>query len=314
LVEPPVLAEVVRSDVVESRHRGHVAVVEPDGAVSLRLGDPDQPFFPRSTNKPLQTVAMVGLGLDVPPDLVAVACASHAGLPMHVDAVRRMLASSGLTEADLDNTPDLPLDTEAARSLLAAGGGPDRLHQNCSGNHAAMLATCVARGWPTNGYRDPSHPLQVAIRATYERMGRTTVGAPAVDGCGAPLYAMSLVGLATAYSALAVDPDPAVARVREAMVSYPELVDGPGRASSGLMTAVPGLVAKGGAEGMYGVALPDGRGVAVKISDGGARAAVPVVVGLLRKLGLDGDELARWATAPVFGHGEVVGEVRAADL
>ena len=131
---------MVRSGFVESRHRGHVAVVEPDGTVSLRLGDPDQPVFPRSTNKPLQTVAMLELGLDAPPELLAVACASHAGLPMHVDAVRRLLASAGLTDADLDNTPDLPLDIEAAHALLAAGSGPDRLHQNCSGNHAAINA------------------------------------------------------------------------------------------------------------------------------------------------------------------------------
>ena len=308
---------MVRSGFVESRHRGHVAVVEPDGAVSLRLGDPDQPVFPRSTNKPLQTVAMLELGLDAPPELLAVACASHAGLPMHVDAVRRLLASAGLTDADLDNTPDLPLDIEAAHALLAAGSGPDRLHQNCSGNHAAMLATCVARGWPIVGYRDPAHPLQVAIRSTYERMSRTTVGPPAIDGCGAPLYSMSLIGLATAYSALAAEADPAAARVRAAMVANPELVDGPGRAASGLMTAVPGLIAKGGAEGMYGIALPDGRGLAVKIDDGAARATVPVVVAVLRKLGLDDgdrDRLASWATAPVFGHGEVVGEVRAVNL
>lgn len=308
------LAEVVRSGFVESRHRGHVAVVEPDGAVSLRLGDPDQPVFPRSTNKPLQTVAMVELGLDAPAEQLAVACASHAGLPMHVDAVRQLLASAGLTDADLDNTPDLPLDAEAARALLAAGSGPDRLHQNCSGNHAAMLASCVARGWPTNGYRDPAHPLQVAIRATYERMSRTMLGPTAVDGCGAPLYPMSLVGLATAYSALTSGDDPAASRVRAALVANPELVDGPGRATSGLMLAVPGVIAKGGAEGMYGVALPDGRGVAVKIEDGGARATVPVVVAVLRKLGLDDVALARWATAPVFGHGEIVGEVRAAAL
>jgi L-asparaginase II len=307
-----VLAEVVRSGFVESRHRGHVAVVDPDGAVALRLGDPDQPVFPRSTNKPLQTVAMVGPGLGGPAGPLAVACASHAGLPVHVEAVRQLLASAGLTEGDLDNTPDLPLDTEAAHALLASGGGPDRLRQNCSGNHAAMLATCVARSWPTAGYRDPAHPLQAAIRATYERMSRTTLGPAAVDGCGAPLYSMSLVGLATAYRALMADDDPAAIRVRAAIVANPELVDGPGRAASGLMTAVPGLIAKGGAEGMYGVALPDGRGLAVKIEDGGARAAVPVVVAVLRKLGLDGEPLARWASTPVFGHGEVVGEVRAA--
>jgi len=307
-----VLAEVVRSGFVESRHRGHLVVVEPDGGVCLSFGDPEQAFFPRSSNKPLQTVAMLELGLDASSDLLAVACASHAGLPMHVDAVRRLLASAGLTEADLDNTPDLPLDTEAARSLLAAGGGLDRLHQNCSGNHAAMLATCVAQSWPTAGYRAPAHPLQVAVRETYKKLSRTTIGAAAVDGCGAPLYAMSLVGLARAYSALVSRAATTSAqRVAAAMAAHPELVDGPGRAASGLMMAVPGLIAKGGAEGMYGVGLPDGRALALKIDDGAARACVPVIVAVLRELGVFNAELDRWATGPVFGHGEVVGEVRA---
>jgi L-asparaginase II len=308
-----VLAEVVRSGFVESRHRGHLVVVEQDGDALLSFGDPEQPFFPRSSNKPLQTVAMVDLGLGASSDLLAVACASHAGLPMHVDAVRRLLASAGLTEADLDNTPDLPLDSAAARAVLAAGGGPDRLHQNCSGNHAAMLASCVTRSWPTAGYRDPAHPLQAAIRETYSTLSRTTIGAAAVDGCGAPLYAISLVGLARAYSALvSADATASAQRVVAAMAAHPELVDGPGRAASGLMAAVPGLVAKGGAEGMYGIGLPDGRAIALKIDDGAARACVPVIVAVLRRLGISNSELDRWATSPVFGHGAVVGEVRAA--
>jgi L-asparaginase II len=309
---PPVLAEVVRSGFVESRHRGHVAVVEPDGAVSLTLGDPGQPFFPRSSNKPLQAVAMVDLGLDVPADLLAVSCGSHAGLPMHVDAVQRLLASAGLSAADLDNTPDLPIDTDATRRLLAAGGGPDRLHQNCSGNHAAMLATCVVRRWPTTGYLDPEHPLQVAIRERYSAMSGTSMSAAAVDGCGAPLYAFSLVGLARAYAGLVSSTAPtAAARVAAAMRAHPELVGGPGRPASGLMAACPGLIAKGGAEGVFAIALPDGRALAIKIEDGAARACAPVAVSVLRQLGVANEELDRWATVPVYGHGDVVGDVRA---
>jgi L-asparaginase II len=312
-----VLAEVVRSGFVESRHRGHLVVVEADGSPSLRIGDPDQLVFPRSTNKPLQAAAMLDLGLDLGPasDLLAVACASHAGLPMHTDAVRRLLASAGLTETDLENTPDLPLDVEAARALLASGGSPDRLHQNCSGNHAAMLATCVARGWATTGYLDPAHPLQVAIREAYTAMMRTPMDEAAVDGCGAPLYATSLVGLARAYAALVgAAPGSSQARVASAMRDNPEVVDGPGRPGCGLMMAVPGLIAKGGAEGMFAVGLPDGRALAIKIEDGASRPTAPVAVAVLRRLGVTGLDLERWATVPVFGHGQVVGEVRPVEM
>jgi L-asparaginase II len=312
------VAEVVRCGFVESRHRGHVVAVDAAGAVVLSIGNPPRPFFPRSANKPLQLAAMVELGLAAPPEQLAVAAASHAGLPMHVAQVRALLAASGLTEADLDNTPDLPLDPAAARAVLASGGTADRLRQNCSGNHAAMLATCVVRRWPTSGYLDPRHPLQVAIRSAYETLAGTPLDAPAVDGCGAPLYALPLVSLARAYAALvAVDGTPANRTVAAAMRTYPQLVDGPGRIATVLMVAVPGLLAKGGAEGVFAVGLPDGGGLAVKIEDGASRACGPVVVAALRRLGVDADPMVAAAltgleTVSVFGHGEVVGEVRAA--
>jgi L-asparaginase II len=284
--------------------------------VLLELGTPQRAIFPRSTNKPLQAAIMLELGLDLPAELLAVACGSHIGLPMHVDAVREILARSGLTEADLANTPSLPDDPDAAKAVLAAGGGPDRLHQNCSGNHAAMLATCVAAGWPTAGYLDPAHPLQLKIHDGYEQMAGTPMGAVAVDGCGAPLYAVSLVGLARAYLGLAAavlaGADDPQARVAAAMTGFPDLVDGPGRPASGLMAALPGLLAKSGAEGVFAAALPDGRSIALKIDDGAMRACVPVLVAALRELGLDRPGFERFATSPIFGHGRAVGEVRAA--
>lgn len=312
--QPPIVAEVVRSGFVESRHRGHLVALGPDGEPVLRLGDPDAAVFPRSTNKPLQSFAMLEAGLELSGESLAVACASHAGLPIHVDAVLRILAGAGLSADALDNTPDLPLDPAAARTLLASGGGPDRLHQNCSGNHAAMLATCVARGWPASGYLAPDHPLQAMIRASYARLAGTPMSEPAVDGCGAPLYAMSLLALAGAYRRVldgAGASAGAGARVADAMRAHPEYVGGPGRPATRLMQAVPGLVAKGGAEAMFVAALPDGRVVAVKIDDGNSRACLPVIVAALRRLGVDGDELAELATVPVLGHGRPVGAVRA---
>jgi L-asparaginase II len=301
----------VRSGFVESRHTGSLVVLGATGDPQVELGDPRRAIFPRSTNKPLQAAIMLELGLDLPDDLLAVACASHVGLPIHVAAVRAILALAGRTDADLDNTPAFPLDDEAGRALIMAGSGPDRVHQNCSGNHAAMIATCVVADWSTSGYLDPAHPLQVAILAGYESMAGTSISGYAIDGCGAPLYQLSLLGLARSYQQL-------VARGREkdrvpaAMRAHPDLVEGPGRPATELMRAVPGLIAKNGAEGVYVVALADGRVVAVKIDDGAARACVPVVVAALRSLGIDAPGLEPLSSLPVFGHGSVVGEVRAA--
>ncbi|MDT5049627.1 MAG: hypothetical protein QOG75_5525, partial [Mycobacterium sp.] len=304
-------AEVVRSGFVESRHTGSLVVLGATGDPQVELGDPRRAIFPRSTNKPLQAAIMVELGLDLPDDLLAVACASHVGLPTHVAAVRAILALAGRTDADLDNTPAFPLDDEASRALIMAGSGPDRVHQNCSGNHAAMIATCVVADWSTSGYLDPAHPLQVAIRAGYESMAGTPISGHAMDGCGAPLYQVSLLGLARSYQQL-VAWGGIKGRVAAAMRAHPDLVEGPGRPATELMRAVPGLIAKNGAEGVYVVALADGRVVALKIDDGAARACVPVVVAALRSLGIAAPGLEPLSRLPVFGHGSVVGEVRAA--
>jgi L-asparaginase II len=301
----------VRSGFVESRHTGSLVVLGVAGDPQLELGDPRRAIFPRSTNKPLQAAIMLELGLELADPLLAVACASHVGLPSHVAAVRAILAQAGLSVADLDNTPAFPLDDDASRALIMAGSGPDRVHQNCSGNHAAMIATCVVAGWSTSGYLDPSHPLQVAIRAGYESMAGTPMSGRAIDGCGAPLYKVSLLGLARSYQSL-IAQSGGRHRVPAAMRAHPELVEGPGRPATELMRAVPGLIAKNGAEGVYVVALADGRTVAVKIDDGAARACVPVVVAALRGLGVVAPELEHLSTLPVFGHGEVVGEIRAA--
>jgi L-asparaginase II len=312
------LAEVVRGPLVESRHRGDLVVLDPAGDLHLSRGEIDVPSYPRSCAKPLQLAALLDAGLDrldLPDQALAVAAASHSGLPEHVDWVRRILAAADLSEADLDNTPGMPIDSAARRELVRAGHGLDSLHQNCSGKHAAMLATAAVNGWPTAGYRAPDHPVQVAIRERIERLAGEPVSAVTVDGCGAALFALTLRGLARAFLGLVTATEgSAEQRVGAAMRAYPELVGGPGRDVSELLRAVPGLVAKDGAEGVYAAASAELGAVAVKIEDGAGRARAPVMVAALRELGASYDALTALATVPVLGHGEPVGEVRAVRL
>jgi L-asparaginase II len=293
----------VRGGFVEGHHHGSLIALDADGSVALAVGRPDEPMLPRSSLKPLQAIGMLRAGLDVDDEELALACASHSGQPEHLAVVRRMLAAAGLDESDLDNTPGLPMHGPSRRVMTKAGEGPSRIAMNCSGKHAAMLATCVAAGWPTRGYRDPSHPLQQALRATVEELTGDRVSATVVDGCGAPQFAVSLTGLARSFRGLG--------RCATAMCSHPFLVGGEGRDVTAVMVGVPGLVAKDGAEGVYAAGFDDGRAVAVKIDDGAARARMPVVVAALRLLGVTEASLDELATVEVLGHGERVGEVRA---
>jgi L-asparaginase II len=319
--ENPVLAQVIRSGFAESGHRGALVALAPDGTVLHRAGAVDVPISPRSANKPMQAAAMLRRGLDLDGELLALAAASHAGEDFHVTGVRKILAGAGLTPDALRCPPDLPLDEDARTAALLAGRAKDRLSMNCSGKHAAMLATCVAAGWPTESYTDPGHPLQAEIRRTIERLTGEQVAAVLVDGCGAPLFAISLTGLARGFGALvSAEPGSPERRVADAMRANPAWTSGSTRPDRRLVDAVPGLLLKSGAEGVQGMALADGRGVAFKIDDGdGARRArIATAVALVRALGADDlpgadrvvlDDLA---AAPVYGGGRVVGEVRAA--
>lgn len=311
LSEAPVVAVVERSGFIESVHRGVVVAVDADGSVMLERGDASAPSFPRSSNKPLQALAMVRAGLDLRDDLLALAAASHSGESFHLDGVRRILAGAGLTEADLQNTPDLPYDEQAKREWLAADGVPTSIAQNCSGKHAAMLATCVVNGWDTATYRDPAHPLQVAMAQTLAELCDEPVAATGVDGCGAPVMAVSPRGLALAFGRLAAAADGPQQRVADAIRAYPEFLGGTRRDVTDLIRGLPGVIAKDGAEAFYAVGLPDGRGVAVKISDGTQRARPVVLADALRRIGVDAEVLDRLAASPVLGHGEPVGSVRA---
>lgn len=312
------LAEVVRSGFIESRHRGAIAAIAADGSVLLAAGSADAPMFPRSSNKPFQAAAMLRCGLKLDGELLALAAASHSGEDFHLAGVREILASAGLTEADLQCPPDYPLDEQSQRAMIAAGAPRDRVHMNCSGKHAAMLATCVAAGWPTATYTDPGHPLQLQIWETIAALAGEPVSAVGVDGCGAPLMAISPAGLARAFRAVVLaEAGTAERAVADAMRAHPEWTSGTSRPERALMTAIPGLLLKSGAEGVEGFALADGRAAAFKIEDGAARGRVPVTVRLLRELGAeaepgaDPEALAALAASPVYGGGEVVGEIRA---
>jgi L-asparaginase II len=309
----PVVAEVVRSGFAESRHRGAVAGLTAGGTQVIGVGDTAAPFFPRSANKPLQAAAMLRVGLDLDGELLALAAASHSGEDFHVEGVRKILSGAGLTEDDLRCPPSWPLDPEAARRLIARGEGMSRIRMNCSGKHAAMLATCVLNRWPTTGYLDQEHPLQRAIRDTVEELAGQRSPAVGVDGCGAPLFALTLAGLARAFLALVLAaPGTPERRVADAMRAHPAWTSGTTRDERLLMDAVPGLLVKGGAEGVDAFALADGHGVragAVKIDDGAHRARTPVTVAALRRLGADVP--SDLATAPVIGGTAEVGVIRA---
>jgi L-asparaginase II len=280
------VAVLSRGPLVESVHHGSAVVTHADGRAILVAGDGSSPVYPRSALKPLQAVAALRLGVQVDEQLLAVAAASHSGGPEHVDAARRILAGHGLDERDLRNTPDLPYGAPEREALLAAGGGRGRLVQNCSGNHALVLAACVVAGWPTATYLDPDHPVQTVIRDTLDELAAEPVGPVAIDGCGMPVLGMRLPAIARAYGRLAVaDPTTAEGRVASAMRAHPHLVGGAGRDVTDAMVAVPGLVAKDGAEGVQLLGLPDGTGVAVKIADGADRARMPVAVAALTAAG-----------------------------
>lgn len=306
------LAEVVRSGFVESRHFGSVAVLDATGAVVAAVGDISAPVFTRSSNKPFQAIGMLrcGLRLADAADL-ALVCASHFGEDFHVARVRALLRSAGLDESALRCPPSLPLGEPARDAVLAAGGGRARVLMNCSGKHAGMLLTCLAAGWPLEEYYDRGHPLQERLELAFEDFTGEPPTAVGVDGCGAPVFATSLRALAGAYLRLVGGEPGSVERtVADAMRAFPQLVAGTGAEDTRLMAGVPGLLCKGGAEGVLAAAVPGVGAVALKIDDGGLRPRLPVLVSALRRLGVAAPVLTELAEVPVYGGAEVVGAVR----
>jgi L-asparaginase II len=313
---PVVVAEIVRSGFVEGHHYGSVVALDVAGEVDWGVGAVASPVLPRSSNKPLQALGMVRAGLDLPPDLLALACASHSGEPFHLDGVLRILRGAGLDEADLQTPLGYPLDDEVKESVIRSGGHPSSILMNCSGKHAAMLATCAVNGWDTASYLAPDHPLQQQILATFCEL----TGEPAsvaVDGCGAPLLSASLIGLARAFRTLSLAEAGPELRVAEAIRVHPEFVSGTSRDELVLLRAIPGAIGKAGAESCYAVALTDGRAFALKTDDGAPRVRPVLMAAALQRSGIDqepgvdGEAVRRTGELPLLGGGVQVGEIRA---
>jgi L-asparaginase II len=301
-----------RSGFDESVHFGAVVALDTDGSIAFSVGDSEVAVYPRSSNKPMQAVAMVRAGLELDPELLALVCASHDGTAVHLAAARRILAGAGLDEQSLGNTPDLPLDEHSAHEVLRHGGGRTPLQMNCSGKHSGMLATCVVNGWAHDQtYLDVDHPLQRRITDTIAELTDGGIPHIGVDGCGAPAHVMSLIGLARGFRSIAIGAAGASGdAVHRAMTGHPVMVGGERRDVTAFMQHVPGLMAKDGADGVFAAALPDGRAVAMKIADGGNRARPPVMLSALERLGVVTLDLAPVVAEHIRGHGRIVGSVR----
>ena len=300
-----VLAQLVRSGLVESTHSGYLIIIGPDGTELLTLGDVDAEMYPRSAIKSLQAAAMVRLGLELNDEQLALVCASHGGTDRHQVVALEILKSAGLSESDLQNTPDRPLDRKAR---IAFGAKPaTSLAANCSGKHAGMLATCVAKGWDVKTYRDANHPLQIAIANEIEELTGKSINRTSVDGCGAPLFSMSTRSIAVAARKMRIESDPVFNRVVSACLKHPEMILAEGAFDTRMMRAVPGLLVKGGAESVMLASLADGSAIAWKISDGANRANGPMMKAALAKLG----KVIEGEVVDVLGGGTVVGSLSA---
>lgn len=306
------LVEVVRSGFRECVHRGSVVILGADGESTHTLGEVHVPIFPRSTNKPMQAITLLRNGFDpVDEAELAIATASHFGEPDHIALVRRLLDRFGFDDQALDCPPDYPFEERARATALELG--PRRIYMNCSGKHAAMLATCVINGWPTEGYLDEGHPLQRAVIATIADLTGEPETDLGIDGCGLPIVPVSLVNLARVFAAMTTaDPGTPQRRVAEAIRANPRVISGTNGPDYLTMRATPGLVCKIGADGVHAGALPDGRAFAYKIDDGHDRARIPLTLAILHRMGIDWtDAHTELAAMPVFGGGARVGVIRA---
>jgi L-asparaginase II len=297
----PVLIEVTRGQLVESWHRGSVAVAAPSGALALALGDVASPVYPRSAIKALQAVPLIESGaadhFGFGPAEIALACGSHAGTERHATLAASMLHRAGLTPSALHCGAHAPLGPSAANALIAASQAPTQLHNNCSGKHAGMLALAQAEGWPAAGYERLEHPLQQLMLRTVAECCGVAPGSLqlGVDGCSVPVFGLELAAMASGYARLAAAMAGggdaralALQRIGRAMVAEPVVVEGTGRLATDLMLAAHGrILAKSGAEGLLLVAEPaTARGIAIKCEDGAMRAMGPAAIELLVALGV----------------------------
>lgn len=305
------VAVITRDGRWESVHRGLASVVDHTGKVLLEVGEATTPVFPRSTLKPLQTLAVLELGTPLTDLEIALATASHSGSARHRDAIAAFLIHHQASSSLLQCPPDWPLAAEEKLRMLQDGAhGPSRIAMNCSGKHAGFLAACQHMGWDLATYLDADHPLQTFISQTIESWTGETIHHTAPDGCGAPLHQVSLRGLARAIASLATGSTPSSERIMNAVQANSWAIAGDGLANTVTIDTLGGI-AKVGAEGLVVIGLPSGIAVAVKILDGSMRATTPVALWLLESVGGittdQRDHLLDVLAEKTYGAGEVVG-------
>ncbi len=312
------LAVLERSGFVESRHIGSAVVLAGDGSVVTTLGDITTPIYPRSCLKPLQALASMQAGVPLRGAQVALASASHVASHAHMDVVEGMLKAAHLTEQDMGCPTDWPQDEEARFWMIRNGRPKNKVAMNCSGKHAAFLWACKENGWDLHSYLEPNHPLQQRVLSVIEEYTGEQVAHTGVDGCGSPVTAVSLTGLARAYSKLGKAPSDSNANARAAtiatsMLDYPWAVQGHGKPNTVVMEEL-GILAKLGAEGVLAMATRTGAAVAVKMLDGNGRAATLVGLTLLAAAGAadvpDVAGVLERVVDPITGGGRPVGSLR----
>ena len=303
-----VLIEITRSNRIESVHGGHLIALDQSGEINFSLGSYQPLIFPRSAIKAIQTSAMIRSGLKVGSEEVALISASHAGSERHQEIVLKILQSAGLNESALKNTADKPLGIKERRSW--GDKKPTPLAANCSGKHAGMLATCVINGWDISSYKEDSHPLQRVIVKELENLSGEKIKEISVDGCGAPLFLISLLGLARSIHNLVNSDDPIHQEVVGACLKHPELVSGEGRVVTESMRSLPGLFMKDGAEGVMVFAIAGKATFAWKMSDGSNRGDKALISAALARVGVE----LKFDPVNIYGDGQVVGTIRASKL
>lgn len=314
------LAVVERGGFIESRHAGAAVVLDPEGVVLLSLGDVEAPILPRSSLKPLQALGCLTAGAELEGEQLVLATASHTGTDRHVAVVREILAQAGLGEDDLGCPPDWPSDGATRDELVREFGQPSRIRMTCSGKHAAMLLACTVNGWDVASYLDPAHPLQAHIREVIERLTGARPTITAIDGCGAPVYAMSLSALGRAMHRVGTSSERspfALHRQAGALVrtvrEHPWAIEGDGRPDTIAIERL-GVFTKFGAEGVMVMVAPNGTTVVLKVLDGNRRATTAVAITLLVRVGSltardAADAVARLPLA-ITGGGRDVGMIR----
>lgn len=304
------LAAYSRNGHTEGVFYGHAVVIDPDGSIARSWGSITQEFYPRSSNKISQGVAMAQAGLSLPQHLQALTAASHSGEEIHLDGVREILATVNLTPAALRTPEDFPLDPVERDACIARGENRAPIFMNCSGKHAGMLATCVINGWDIENYLAPDHPLQFAMKAKLEELSGERIAFEGVDGCGAPVHALTVPALARlSQSAVTAQDDSPERIVADAMRAYPEYVGGSRRDVTHFMSSIPGLLAKDGAFGVYTGSFADGRAMALKIEGGSEQGRNAAMAGLLMYMGVSESVVQAYSAQPVLGGGKVVGSV-----